>query len=104
MLHSSKIVHRDIKSANIFFVNGIAKLGDMNVSKVVEGGMCETQTGTPYYTAPEIWQGRKYDYKCDIWSLGVLLYEMCMLKMPFTGADFPTLYRKVCEGKYEDLP
>ena len=52
MLHSSKIVHRDIKSANIFFVNGIAKLGDMNVSKVVEGGMCETQTGTPYYTAP----------------------------------------------------
>lgn len=52
MLHNSNIVHRDIKSANIFFVNGIAKLGDMNVSKVVDQGMCQTQTGTPYYTAP----------------------------------------------------
>ena len=38
MLH--KIIHRDIKSANIFFSNGIAKLGDLNVSKVAEQGMC----------------------------------------------------------------
>jgi len=52
MLHSQKIIHRDIKSANIFFVDGIAKLGDMNVSKVAEKGFCETQTGTPYYTSP----------------------------------------------------
>lgn len=51
-LHQNKIVHRDIKSANIFFVNGIAKLGDLNVSKVLENGMCSTQTGTPYYTSP----------------------------------------------------
>ena len=52
MLHKNKIIHRDIKSANIFFVNGIAKLGDMNVSKVLENDMCSTQTGTPYYTSP----------------------------------------------------
>ena len=45
-------MHRDIKSANIFFVNGVAKLGDMNVSKVAESGMMSTQTGTPYYTSP----------------------------------------------------
>jgi NIMA (never in mitosis gene a)-related kinase 1/4/5 len=76
----------------------------MNVSKVAEQGMCETQTGTPYYTAPEIWKGTKYSNKCDIWSLGVLLYEMCSLKMPFAARDFPSLYRKVIEGKYEDLP
>ena len=66
--------------------------------------MCETQTGTPYYTAPEIWSGKKYDYKCDIWSLGVLIYEMCCLKMPFAAKDFPSLYRKVCEGKYQEIP
>jgi NIMA (never in mitosis gene a)-related kinase 1/4/5 len=103
-LHGNKIIHRDIKSANIFFVNGIAKLGDLNVSKVAEQGMAETQTGTPYYTAPEIWEGRKYGNKCDIWSLGVLLYEMCSLKMPFLGQDFPSLYRRVIEGKYEEIP
>lgn len=40
MLHRSKIVHRDIKAANVFFSKGIAKLGDLNVSKVVEGGFC----------------------------------------------------------------
>ena len=52
ILHKNKIIHRDIKSANIFFSKGIAKLGDLNVSKFAEQGMCETQTGTPYYTSP----------------------------------------------------
>jgi serine/threonine protein kinase len=51
-LHKNNIIHRDIKSANIFFVKGIAKLGDLNVSKVAENGFCTTQTGTPYYTSP----------------------------------------------------
>lgn len=51
-LHKNKIVHRDIKSANVFFVDEIAKLGDLNVSKVLENEMCSTQTGTPYYTSP----------------------------------------------------
>jgi NIMA (never in mitosis gene a)-related kinase len=104
MLHGNKIIHRDLKSANVFFVGGIAKLGDMNVSKVAEQGMCETQTGTPYYTSPEIWAGKRYGNKCDIWSLGVLLYEMCALKMPFMARDFPSLYRRVTEGKYEEIP
>ena len=45
-------MHRDIKSANIFFVNGVAKLGDLNVSKVVAGSLAYTQTGTPYYASP----------------------------------------------------
>jgi NIMA (never in mitosis gene a)-related kinase len=103
-LHCHNIIHRDIKSANVFFVNGIAKLGDLNVSKVAEQGLCQTQTGTPYYTSPEIWKGRRYGNKCDIWSLGVLLYEMCCLKMPFTARDFPSLYRRVIEGEYEDIP
>ena len=51
-LHEKNIVHRDIKAANIFFANDIAKLGDLNVSKVAENGYCETHTGTPYYTSP----------------------------------------------------
>ena len=51
-LHKNNIIHRDIKSANVFFAGGVAKLGDMNVSKLTEDGFCSTQTGTPYYTAP----------------------------------------------------
>lgn len=55
-LHDLKILHRDMKSANIFMnKDGQAKLGDMNVSKVAKKGMLYTQTGTPYYASPEVW-------------------------------------------------
>ena len=56
-MHSNKIAHRDLKSANIFFSQGVAKLGDLNVSTVSENSLYQTKTGTPYYTAPEIWKG-----------------------------------------------
>jgi NIMA (never in mitosis gene a)-related kinase len=50
------IFHRDLKSANIFLCqNGVAKLGDMNVSKLAKKGLLSTQTGTPYYASPEVW-------------------------------------------------
>lgn len=55
-LHSYKIVHRDIKCANIFLTkSGMAKLGDLNVSKIAKMGILQTQTGTPYYASPEVW-------------------------------------------------
>ena len=55
MLHDMKIVHRDIKCANLFLSKeGNLKLGDLNVSKVAKG-MLKTQTGTPYYCSPEVW-------------------------------------------------
>lgn len=47
-----KIVHRDIKTANIFISGGLYKLGDLNVSKILERGLAYTQTGTPYYASP----------------------------------------------------
>lgn len=52
-LHERKILHRDLKSANIFIGgDGIYKLGDLNVSKVLKKGLAHTQTGTPYYASP----------------------------------------------------
>lgn len=76
ILHAKSILHRDIKSANIFINNGIYKLGDLNVSKVQDevDKLAYTQTGTPYYASPEVWRDEPYDYKSDIWSLGCVLY------------------------------
>ena len=84
-LHDLNIMHRDIKSANIFLSKtGEVKIGDMNVSKVANRkGMNYTQTGTPYYASPEVWRDEPYSGKSDIWSLGCVLYEIITLKPPF---------------------
>ena len=51
-LHDKKILHRDLKSANVFITEDKFKLGDLNVSKVLKKGLAHTQTGTPYYASP----------------------------------------------------
>jgi NIMA (never in mitosis gene a)-related kinase len=100
-LHDNKIMHRDLKCANIFLMkNGMLKLGDLNVSKIVKMGMCSTQTGTPYYASPEVWGDKPYDYKSDLWSLGCIVYELCSLKPPFRGQNLEQLYRNVTKGIY----
>ena len=87
-LHGMKIVHRDIKSANIFlYRNGVAKLGDLNVSKVAKRGLVYTQTGTPYYACPEVWKDKPYDLKSDIWSLGCVIYEAATKNPPFKAQN-----------------
>ena len=63
-LHDLKILHRDLKSANVFlFKDGTVKIGDMNVSKIAKKGLLHTQTGTPYYASPEVWNDTPYDAK-----------------------------------------
>ena len=104
-LHKKKIVHRDIKCANIFLTkSGIAKLGDLNVSKIAKMGILKTQTGTPYYASPEVWQDKPYDKRSDIWSLGAVLYELVALTPPFTASDMKGLYAKVMKGVYPKIP
>ena len=104
-LHQLNIFHRDIKSANIFLrADGSALLGDLNVSKVAKGGLLYTQTGTPYYASPEVWNDTPYDSKSDIWSLGCVLYETLSLYPPFRAQDMNALYKKVIKGTFEDPP
>lgn len=71
----SKSSYQLIQSANVFLTkSGIAKLGDMNVSKIAKNGLLYTQTGTPYYASPEVWKDKPYDSKSDIWSFGCVIY------------------------------
>jgi NIMA (never in mitosis gene a)-related kinase len=53
--------------------------------------MLVTQTGTPYYASPEVWQDKPYDHKSDIWSLGCVLYEMLTLLPPFRASSMQAL-------------
>ena len=63
-----------------------------------------TQTGTPYFASPEIWNDQPYDYKCDIWSVGCIIYEMASLHVPFRGVSMQNLYRNVLRGIYQQIP
>jgi len=60
--------------------------------------------GTPYYLSPEIIEGRPYSFKSDIWSLGVMLYELCALRPPFEGSSMHFLSVQIVRGKYPALP
>ena len=60
--------------------------------------------GTPYYLSPEIIENRPYSFKSDIWSLGVMLYELCTLRPPFEGHNLHFLAMKIVKGHYSPIP
>ena len=106
-IHENKIIHRDLKSGNIFLMkNGLVKLGDFGIAKKFQKTTDKAKTfiGTPYYLSPEIIDGKPYDSKSDIWSLGVLLYEMMTFKMPFNANSLPMLSVKITRGQYTPPP
>ena len=106
-LHKKKIIHRDLKSGNVFLMqSGIVKLGDFGISKGLRNSQekAKTMVGTPYYLAPEIINGQQYDAKCDIWALGILLYELMTFKMPFNAVSLPLLSIKINRGVYKPPP
>ena len=105
-IHEKKIVHRDIKPQNVFLTNvGVVKLGDFGVARSLENteDFCKTVIGTPFYLSPEVWSNSPYNSQTDIWSLGCILYEMCMLKKPFIGQTAQQLFAAVIRGVYEKV-
>jgi calcium-dependent protein kinase len=99
-LHSQGICHRDLKPENICFEEQYSlkvRIIDFGLSKqVVEGKSRQmtTQMGTPYYLCPELIKGI-YNFKCDIWSVGIITYLMLCGTLPFHGSNQPKLFEKI---------
>ena len=106
-VHKLHILHRDIKSQNIFMtLSGAVKLGDFGIAKVLDHTAAEaiTMIGTPIYLAPEVCHSKPYGTKADVWSIGVVLYELLALTPPFTGTNMAALMNNIVTATPNELP
>ncbi len=88
-LHQQGVVHQDVKSQNVYLDDGRAALGDFGAAYfVAQGGKT---AGSPFYMAPEIYRAEGSTSASDVYSLGVLAYEMLAHQRPFVGATYEEL-------------
>eukprot|EP00161_Ancyromonas_sigmoides_P017477 TRINITY_DN476_c0_g1_i1.p1 TRINITY_DN476_c0_g1~~TRINITY_DN476_c0_g1_i1.p1 ORF type:complete len:273 (+),score=20.26 TRINITY_DN476_c0_g1_i1:115-933(+) len=106
-IHARRILHRDLKTQNIFLTRaGALRVGDFGIARCLEGTaeMARTLIGTPYYMSPELCESQPYDYKSDVWAVGCVAYELCTLRHAFEARDLPGLVFKILKGEYLPVP
>ena len=111
-LHKKNILHRDIKPSNIFLMKqeseDFAKLGDFGLAKILDSTSpwkyTNTIINTPQYGAPEIIEKKPYSFKVDIWSLGVIFYQLVILDYPFEGSTNEEMQNNIRIGKRKEIP
>ena len=105
-LHNNNIIHRDIKPQNVLIsASGIIKICDFGFARAIDNKtMITSIKGTPLYMAPELLKEYPYNKKADLWSLGVILYELYVGQPPFYTNNFQTLLHKIAkeEIRYPD--
>ncbi|HMK39591.1 MAG TPA: serine/threonine-protein kinase [Bacteroidota bacterium] len=96
-LHARGFIHRDIKPANIRIVSGKVKIMDFGIARTATSELTKSGAiiGTPFYMSPEQIRGQKVDHRSDIFSFGVLLYELLSGEKPFTGDEPTTVMYKI---------
>lgn len=100
--HARGIIHRDIKPSNILFTEtGIPKIVDFGITHVAASHLTQDMAalGTPAYTSPEQLQGKPLDAKADLFSLGVMCYEMLTGTRPFQGVDAASIGYQVTHAE-----
>lgn len=105
-LHDLNVLHRDIKPANLFFSKDMKtiKIGDLNTCRIImKGNLTRSLIGTPNYLAPEVWEKIGYDQRCDVFSLGCVIYEITALSRTFPGKSMDTISRKIRKGIYNPV-
>jgi serine/threonine protein kinase len=96
--HQHNVVHRDIKPANLMLTsNDVVKITDFGTAKILQFGTAQTAhvMGTPSYMSPEQVKGKPVDGRSDIFSLGVILYELMTGEKPFPGQNITTVIYKI---------
>ena len=97
-LHRLHIVHRDLKPENILILDGIIKISDFGFSKILDkkdDQLLYSYLGTPLYCSPQILMNQPYTSKTDVWSLGVILYEILIGELAFKGKDCNQLLKEM---------
>jgi serine/threonine-protein kinase len=104
--HDRQVVHRDIKPANIMLMNkDQVRVADFGIARVISSSKTHTGVifGTPNYMSPEQVAGKKVDGRSDLFSLGVVFYEMLTGQRPFTGDSMSALLYAVSNSEYVPL-